>query len=433
VPASKADRGPIEEPGSAATSPETLRIAVVVTAAGSSERFGGDKKELRRVDERTILDRSLSPFLGLSGLEALVVTSPAGREAELRAALDPESLAALERLGPGRFAVVAGGPCRRDSVRLGLEALAKALGHRGSSEAEDPTLLDDVVVLVHDGARPWASADLALRVARSAAMCGASVPVLPLVDTPKELCSDGTVTRHPPRSAFGGAQTPQGFRLGTILAAHRRAAAEGLDCTDDAELWDRYVGPVAFVSGEIGNRKVTYAGDIAASTNYALPFRIGQGWDLHRLVPGRPLLIGGIEVPSDLGEDAHSDGDVLLHAVMDALLGAAALGDIGTHFPPSDELWRGADSLTLARRVAGLVREAGWQPGNLDCTVILEEPKLGPYKEMIRASLADCVGIAPEAVSVKAKTKEGVDAVGEGRAVEALALAVIYAVVPERS
>ena len=405
---------------------EASRIAVVVTAAGSSGRFGGGKKELLRIGERTILDRSLSPFLGLPGLEALVVTSPAGREGELRAALDPESLAALERLGPGRFAVVAGGTCRRDSVRLGLEVLAETFGRRGAPEGEDLAVLDEVVVLVHDGARPWASADLAVRVARSAAMCGASVPILPLVDTPKELCSDGTVLRHPPRSSLGGAQTPQGFRLGSMLAAHRRAAAEGLDCTDDAELWDRYVGAVAFVPGESGNRKVTYAGDIAASTAGAASFRIGQGWDLHRLVPGRPLLLGGAAVPSELGEDAHSDGDVLLHAVMDAMLGAAALGDIGEHFPPSDEEWHGADSRDLARRSADLVRGAGWELGNVDCTVVLERPRLGPFKEAIRASLADCLGVRPDAVSVKAKTKEGIDAVGDGRAIEAFAIVSLF-------
>ena len=287
MPASKADREPIEKqaPGSASTGAEPLRVAVVVTAAGSSERFGGDKKELLRVDERTILDRSLSPFLGLPGLEALVVTSPAGREAELRAALAPESLEALERLGPGRFAVVAGGPCRRDSVRLGLEELAKALGHRGSPEGEDPKLLDDVVVLVHDGARPWASSDLALRVARSAAMCGASVPVLPLVDTPKELCSDGTVTRHPPRSSLGAPRRPRAS--GSVPCSQRTA---GRPRRPGLHGRRRALGPlrrpVAFTSGEIGNRRATYAGDIAASMTGVLRFRMRRAW--HPLPRSRP-------------------------------------------------------------------------------------------------------------------------------------------------
>jgi 2-C-methyl-D-erythritol 4-phosphate cytidylyltransferase / 2-C-methyl-D-erythritol 2,4-cyclodiphosphate synthase len=431
------------------------RIAVVVTAAGSSERFGGGKKELLPLGERSVLDRSLSPFLDLPSLEALVVTAPAGREAELRAAISPRSLAALERLGPGRFAVVAGGACRRDSVRLGLEELSRMLMPGGGESADAsgtrsvPRMVEalwaSTVVLVHDGARPWASAGLAARVAEAAALHGASVPVVPLVDTPKELAADGTVLRHPARAAMGCAQTPQGFILAPLLEAHRRASAEGLDCTDDAELWDRYVGPVASLPGEAANRKLTYAADLGRhaevvgagdarnsatlhapdDSRIAGTIRVGQGWDIHRLVQGRPLMLGGIEVPSDLGEDAHSDGDVLLHAIIDALLGAAAMGDIGTHFPPSDEAWRGADSRDLARRAAALVRAAGWLPGSVDCTVILERPRLGPHRDAMRASIAAALGVGIDAVSVKAKTNEGLGPVGEGRAVEAQAIASV--------
>jgi 2-C-methyl-D-erythritol 4-phosphate cytidylyltransferase / 2-C-methyl-D-erythritol 2,4-cyclodiphosphate synthase len=404
------------------------RIAVVVTAAGSSERFGGGKKELKKIGGRSILDRALSPFLGLPGLEALVVTSPAVREEELRSALSRKSVAALEKLGPGRFAIVPGGPSRRDSVRLGLEKLAEILD--GTVEAQRVS----TVVLVHDGARPWASADLAARVAAGAFEHGACVPIVSLVDTPKELGPDGLVTRHPSRASMGGVQTPQGFRLGPLLTAHRRAAAEGIDCTDDAELWDHYVGAVASVPGEIENRKVTYERDLSATGvppesgppgRRTAAFRIGQGWDLHRLVPGRRLLVGGVEIPSELGEEAHSDGDVLLHAIIDALFGAAALGDIGTHFPPSDEAWRDADSVDLARRAAALVRGSGWEIGNVDCTVVLERPKLGEHKEAIRACVAACLGLELEAVSVKAKTKEGLDSVGEGRAIEAQAVVIL--------
>jgi len=406
---------------------ESVRIVVVVTAAGSSARFGGGKKELRSLDGRSVLDRALSPFLELPSLLALAVTAPAGREEELRSALSPESLAALEALGPGRFAVVAGGRTRRDSVRLGLERLEAMLG-----AADDETL-----VLVHDGARPWASAGLAARVARGAAASGACVPVVPLVDTPKELGPDGLVTGHPSRASMAGVQTPQGFRFGSLLAAHRRAEAEGVDCTDDAELWDRYLGPVAHVPGEEANRKLTYAADLPADASSAAagrsaaepsaaPFRVGQGWDLHRLIAGRRLMLGGVQVPSEVGEEAHSDGDVLLHAIIDALLGAAALGDIGTHFPPSDERWRDADSRELTRAAAALVRGAGWEIGNLDCTVVLERPRLGPFRDAMRESIAACLDVSPNAVSVKAKTKEGMDSVGEGRAVEASAILILY-------
>jgi 2-C-methyl-D-erythritol 4-phosphate cytidylyltransferase/2-C-methyl-D-erythritol 2,4-cyclodiphosphate synthase len=398
-------------------SDESPQIAVVVTAAGSSERFGGGKKELLPLGGRTILDRAVSPFLAIAGLAALVITAPEGREADLHAALSSASLTALDALGPGRFAIIGGGASRRDSVRLGLEKLQAILG--------DSARLGETIVLVHDGARPWASADLARRVAAAAMSHGAAIPIVSLVDTPKELRADGMLIRHPSRSSMGGAQTPQGFRFGSLLAAHRRAAADAADCTDDAELWDRYVGPVASVPGETENRKVTFARDLPIDGG-AHGFRVGQGWDLHRLIPGRPLMLGGIDVPNDRGEDAHSDGDVLFHAIIDALLGAAALGDIGTHFPPSDEAWRGADSADLARRTAALVRESGWEPGNIDCTVVLEAPKLGAYKDAIRESVARCLGLSPNAVSIKAKTKEGCDAVGEGKAIEAFACATLF-------
>jgi 2-C-methyl-D-erythritol 4-phosphate cytidylyltransferase/2-C-methyl-D-erythritol 2,4-cyclodiphosphate synthase len=408
------------------------RVAVLVTAAGSSARFGSRKKELALVEGRSILDRAVAPFLDLPGLEALVITAPPRREGELRQALCGRSLDALRERLADRFAIVPGGETRRDSVRLGLEALARALSSPAYAAARGLPGLDEVIVLVHDGARPWASPELIGAVLSSAIEHGGAVPIAPIVDTPKEIGADGTITRHLPRSSLGGAQTPQGFRLGALLEAHRKAASEGFDCTDDAELWDRYVGPVASVPGDQGNRKVTYPRDLpsedvrsAPPVPGRIPFRVGHGWDLHRLVPGRALMLGGIEVPSEFGEDAHSDGDVLLHAIIDALLGAAALGDIGSHFPPSDERWKDADSRDLARRAAALVREAGWELGNLDCTVVLERPRLGPYRDTIRAGIAACLGVSPGAISIKAKTKEGVDAVGEGKAVEAYAVVAL--------
>jgi 2-C-methyl-D-erythritol 4-phosphate cytidylyltransferase/2-C-methyl-D-erythritol 2,4-cyclodiphosphate synthase len=481
------------------------RIAVVLTAAGLSERFGGGKKELVRLGGRTVLDRALSPFLDLPGLEALVITAPPGREAELLSALSDASRSALDKLGSGHFSVIAGGATRRDSVRAGLEAAAAILSAPsvrgdgaafpdwGGTQSVPHTVessLDSTVVLVHDGARPWVTSDLVFSIAAGAAEKGACVPVVPLIDTPKELGPEGLIKRHPPRASLGGVQTPQGFRLCPLLEAHRRAAAEGVDCTDDAELWDRYIGPVAWIPGDQANRKITIRADLEETADAvgtdpvvgtadpmgtdqdegkgddrvktrgqaplkgaAAPippwgqirnvrtaslegspggaldsviFRIGQGWDLHRLVPGRRLMIGGIEIPSELGEDAHSDGDVLLHAVIDAILGAAALGDIGTYFPPSDENWRGADSRDLARRTAALVRSSGWEIGNIDCTVVLERPRLGPHRGVICGSIADCLEVARCAVSFKAKTAEGMDAVGEGRAIEAMASVLLY-------
>jgi 2-C-methyl-D-erythritol 4-phosphate cytidylyltransferase/2-C-methyl-D-erythritol 2,4-cyclodiphosphate synthase len=449
-------------------------IAVIVTAAGRSERFGGTKKELLSLDGISVLERSLLPFLKQSRLLALTITAPSGREDELAAGISESTRAALtERLGP-RFMIVPGGAARRDSVRMGLEALAAALAAlpdiapdaaAPDTVAADRISYEDCIVLIHDAARPWASSDLVSRVARMAMERGACVPVLSLVDTPKELGSDGLVVGHPRRSSLGAAQTPQGFRFEPMLEAHRRAHREALECTDDAELWARYIGPVAWIEGESANRKITFREDLPEKSDRAeggsgdggtgmgadedreslersnplsraragaLPFRVGLGWDLHRLVAGRPLLLGGVALPSEVGEDAHSDGDVLIHAVIDALLGAAALGDIGTHFPPSGEAWKDADSRDLLARAVALVRNAHWEPGNLDCTVVLERPKILPYKNAIRESLASCLGMDGSNISVKAKTAEGLGDIGAARAVEAQAVVTLFPLHPSR-
>jgi 2-C-methyl-D-erythritol 4-phosphate cytidylyltransferase/2-C-methyl-D-erythritol 2,4-cyclodiphosphate synthase len=408
-------------------------IVVVVTAAGRSERFGGGKKELQKIGKSSVIDRSVSLFLPLKDLALLVVTAPSGGIDVVREALSPET---RDSLGD-RLLVVEGGASRRDSVRAGLEAIAKAIAFRDprikpESRAGRQAALRDAIVLVHDGARPWASPGLAASVAAAASEKGAAIPVLPLSDTPKSVSPDGRITGHPLRSSLAAAQTPQAFRFTPLLEAHRRAAAEGFDCTDDAELWAHYSGQVYWVAGEAENRKITFRADLQAEKEAEAPaarpapgLRVGEGWDLHRLVPGRRLMLGGIAVPSELGEEAHSDGDVLLHAVIDALLGAAALGDIGAHFPPEDESWRDADSRKLAARAVGLVREAGYELVNLDCTVVLERPRLGPHRDAMRASMAETLGVDIGSISVKAKTSEGVDAAGEGRAIEARAIALL--------
>lgn len=396
-------------------------IFVVLTAAGSSSRFGPDKKELLSLGSRSVLDSALAPFLKLPELRFLVVTAPATALDQVRAALSPTSLALLG----DRLAIVAGGASRRDSVRLGLERLAEERqGLRGPLAAQDGD-----IVLVHDGARPWVGTGLIGRVIEATDRVGAALPLTPLTDTPKLKGEGFLVAGHPPRVSLGGAQTPQGFRFPALLDCHRKAEAEGRDCTDDTELWAAYGGKVAWVEGDVDNRKITYASDLpgrAPEAGTSVPsLRIGQGWDLHRLAPGRKLYLGGIEIEAEAGEVAHSDGDVLLHAVIDALLGAAALGDIGSHFPPSDPEWKDADSKALLATVMGLVKAAGWKPINLDTTTVLERPRLSPHREAIRASLASLLCLPLEAVSFKAKTSEGVNAAGEGRAIEAQAVVLL--------
>jgi 2-C-methyl-D-erythritol 4-phosphate cytidylyltransferase / 2-C-methyl-D-erythritol 2,4-cyclodiphosphate synthase len=386
-----------------------MRVAALLAAAGSSARMGaGPKKEYRLLpDGLTVLEHSVSVFAdAFPGADLVVVVPPDG-SGEARAALTPAS--------QGRVRFVDGGSTRQGSVMRGLEALART---------ETPP----DIVLVHDAARPWITRELAKAVAEKAAESGACVPVVPTVDTMKRLDADGTIVEHLARDGVFAVQTPQGFSFAPLLAAHKKAALDGTAYTDDAEIWARYVGPVSTVPGDRGNLKVTFPGDLGlaappVSVNAgSAAFRVGSGWDIHRLVEGRRLLVGGVEIPFEKGEDGHSDGDVLIHAVIDALLGASALGDIGAFYPPGDERYRNISSRVLLRDAVSRVSAAGWRIENLDCTVVLERPKIRPRVDEIRETLAADLGIPVDAVSVKGKTNEGVDAVGEGRAVEAYAV-----------
>jgi len=402
------------------------RVFLLLTAAGSSSRFGGGKKELLSLDGKSILQLSLEAFLHLEELAGILITYPAGRLDEVQASISPDLAGTLDKL-PWGLRFVQGGDTRQVSVKNGLEALVRACGVNLGDAAAGDAAIDParVIVLVHDAARPWAAPDLIDAVLTSTRAFGACIPLSDLPDTPKAISADGFIDRHLDRDAIKAAQTPQGFALGTLAAAHAAASEEGWSCTDDASIWDRYVGEVAFVRGDRKNRKITYPEDLPRKAD-TINFRIGEGWDIHPLVPGRRLLVGGVHVEHDRGEAGHSDGDVLWHAIIDALLGAAALGDIGSHFPPSDLRWKDADSGNLARAAAGEVARAGWNVGNIDCTVILEKPRLGPYREAICASIAKALGLLPSAVSVKAKTREGFGEVGSGNAVEAQAVVLLF-------
>jgi 2-C-methyl-D-erythritol 4-phosphate cytidylyltransferase/2-C-methyl-D-erythritol 2,4-cyclodiphosphate synthase len=385
--------------------------AALVTAAGLSSRMGGGvKKEYSVWGGKSLVLRSLEAFEKTGLFSLFVVTVPVGGEAEARGVLAPWL---SESLRAGRTFFVEGGDTRQRSVYAGLLAL-------------EPYKPD--VVLVHDGARPWVSPELILSVVRGAEVHGACLPVSPAVDAVKKIDSEGFVEAHLERNCTRGAQTPQGFLYERILSAHGKALASGaVSYTDDSEIYDAFCGRVFSVPGDEKNKKVTYRSDLASgsSPECVSVRRVGLGYDIHRLVEGRRLLVGGVEIPFSKGEDGHSDGDVLVHAVIDALLGAAGLGDIGSHFPPSDPEYRDISSRVLLRRAIARVRGEGFFPVNLDCTVILEAPKILPYRDSIIAALAEDIGLPAKAISVKGKTKEKVDAAGEGRAVEAFATALL--------
>jgi len=345
---------------------------------------GGCKKEYRLLAGVPVLARAILPFVATGRFSSFVVVVPPSRIAETR-----EILAG--HLDTSRLHFVEGGGTRPQSVYRGLLEL-ESLSPRPDN------------VLIHDGARPWIDEETILRVLEGTEKEGACLPVIHPCDAVKVVNEKGFVMEHLEKGRVFGAQTPQGFSFRKILDAHRRASSSGRLFVDDGEVWAGYVCPVYTVPGNPENRKVTFA--------------------------HRRLMLGGCEIPSEAGEVAHSDGDVLLHAVIDALLGAAALADIGAHFPPEDPAWKDASSRDLLSRALRMVQGAGLRPVNLDCTVVLERPKLRPHVEAIRTRLAGDLGLEPGRVSVKAKTAEGLGPVGEGRAVEAHATVLVQAARP---
>ncbi|MBQ9238123.1 MAG: 2-C-methyl-D-erythritol 2,4-cyclodiphosphate synthase [Treponema sp.] len=303
----------------------------------------------------------------------------------------------------------AGGNTRQESVYHALEAL-------------EPFSPD--IVLIHDGARPFVDEKTITATLAAAERYGAAVPALLPADTIKTVNADNTVAQHLDRTTVRAVQTPQGFRFAPLLAAHRKAAAADRAYTDDSEIWGTFVGTVKLTAGSPENRKITYRSDIPDDTS-VLP-RIGFGYDLHRLVPGRKLLIGGVCIPAEKGEDAHSDGDVLLHAITDAVLGAAGCGDIGSYFPPTDMRWHNADSAQLLQTAWHDVQNAGWELGNIDAVIKLERPAFLPHRDAVRDSIAVLFSVPRDAIFVKAKTGEGLGDVGSGDAIEAWAHCLLF-------
>jgi 2-C-methyl-D-erythritol 4-phosphate cytidylyltransferase/2-C-methyl-D-erythritol 2,4-cyclodiphosphate synthase len=359
----------------------------------------GQPKQLVELDGVPMLRRSLDACLGHPLIADAVVALPA----ELLAA-PPSYLTATIK----PVVLVEGGERRQDSV-------ARAFARVPSSAA---------VVVVHDAARPLASPAVFERTIRAAATHGAALAAVRSADTLKR-GAHGVVVETVPRDDIYLAQTPQAFRPDVL----RAALASGHDATDEATLVERAGFPVHLVEGDPANLKVTTPEDLAVAERLvgrkAGSFRVGTGYDLHRLVPNRPLVLGGVTIAFERGLLGHSDADIVCHAVTDAILGAASLGDIGRHFPDSDPRWKGANSIQLLSQAAHLVREAGWKVANLDVTVIAERPKLLPYLADMCANLAAAIQCDVGQVSIKGKTNEGVDATGGGEAMATHAVALL--------
>ncbi len=285
-------------------------------------------------------------------------------------------------------------------------------------------------VAVHDAARPLVSHALLDRLIATAMQYGTAIPALPVQDTLKRADDGRTVQATVPREGLYRVQTPQVFRADWLIEAHRRAAEEGFEqATDDAQLLERAGYPVYLADGDPRNLKLTTPDDLhllRLHIGEGALTRTGIGYDIHQLTEGRTLMLGGVAIEYPYGLQGHSDADVVLHAICDALLGAAALGDIGQHFPNTDPRWKDAPSLTLLQQVRTLLAQHGWQPLNIDAMALAEAPKLAPYIPEMRQRIAHTLGILPEQVSIKATTNEGMDAVGARRAIACYAVAAIY-------
>ena len=383
----------------------------IILAAGQGRRMaeatGGEAKQFLRWKGVPLWWHSAKAMAASPAVHGLVFVFPPDRKAEAEAELF--KLDKSNSLGV-RIAVAEGGSRRQDSVRHGLEALPAGCAR----------------VLVHDSARPFLSTALTTRLAAALddnpGLCGV-IPGLPVTDTIKEVDGDGIVTGTPPRALLRAVQTPQAFPVEELRMAHARAEEEGWDVTDDASLMEYCELPVLVIEGEAGNIKITHPQDLAMLTeNKPLLPCCGYGYDVHAYGGNRPLMLGGVEISGDFLVSAHSDGDVLLHALMDAILGCLAAGDIGHLFPDNDPKFEGISSVVLLDHVMHLAAEAGLRLCHVDMTVIAQKPKLAPHAEAIRRNVARLLDLPPEHVAFKATTEEKLGFTGELKGLKAVAL-----------
>jgi 2-C-methyl-D-erythritol 4-phosphate cytidylyltransferase/2-C-methyl-D-erythritol 2,4-cyclodiphosphate synthase len=375
---------------------DVMRAAAILVAAGSGSRFGGETpKQYLRLAGKPVIRHAAETLAA-----HVALLQPVGDAPAIEAALT-----GLAHLRP-----VTGGPSRQDSVLAGLEAL----------EALAPD-----VVLVHDAARPLIPAGTIPALLAALQHAPGAIPAAPVADTLKRVVR-GTITATVSRDGLYRAQTPQAFRYQVLLAAHR--SRPGAAATDDASLLEAIGEPVAIVPGSDDNIKLTYTEDLArlerAMIGHLTP-RVGTGFDVHVLETGRTLMLCGVAVPHDKGLAGHSDADVGIHALCDAIYGALAEGDIGRHFPPSEAAWKDADSACFLAHAAGRIAARGGRLANADVTLICERPRIAPHAAAMSARLADILGVDAPRISVKATTTERLGFTGRGEGIAAQAVATV--------
>lgn len=372
----------------------------VLVAAGRGTRAGLDaNKVFYPVEGRSPLSRSLDAIAQTGLYEGIVLVLAKDDFLAYRALAEREGACPLVK------SVVAGGKTRQESAFAGLKVVPESVEW----------------VSIHDAARPFAGEALFRATLDAARETGSGVISTDVTDTVKRV-EEGRAVETLDRERLRAVQTPQSFRREEILRAHMAALADGFAGTDDASLYEREFGSATLVTadGARENVKLTHRGDFLRGD-----VRMGTGYDVHRLVEGRPLVLGGVTIPWEKGLLGHSDADVALHALMDAMLGALGEGDIGRHFPDSDEQYRGIASTELLRRVVELTRNKGYRVGNCDVTIVAQAPKLAPYIEEMRANVARVLGVDVSRVNIKATTTERLGFEGEGLGISAQAVAVM--------
>ena len=380
-------------------------VVAIIVAGGRGTRAGGaTPKQYRLLHGRSILARSVQPFLDHDAVSSVAVVIRQ-EDRELFKKYVPKHSKLREP--------IIGGATRQESVRLGLEALS----------ADPPN-----AILIHDGARPFVTKDLISRVIENLSDSAGILPALPVTDTLKRTNAEQFVETTVSRDRLFAAQTPQGFQFAEILGAHRLCAKTDSEFTDDVAIAEAAKMAVRIVSGDSANTKITSNEDIHAAEqrlDESMITRVGTGYDVHALGPGDHVTLGGIEIPFAQALVGHSDADVVLHAITDALLGTLGDGDIGTHFPPSDASLHNAPSDRFVRNAINRVKDRGGVVDHLDVTIIAEAPKIGPHRETMRTRIAGICGVEIDSVSVKATTNERIGFVGRGEGIAALGTATV--------
>lgn len=398
------------------------QVVAIVPAAGKGVRMGlKGGKQFVNLAGKPALAHTLSALEASREIDAIIVVTAADQVTRCWQLINEYTLGKVQ-------SVVPGGDSRQESVWIGLQRVPD----------------DTEIVVVHDGARPLVETELVNRAIEAARIHKAVGIAVPVKDTIKVRDTAGFVVSTPPRSTLWAMQTPQAFQYDILYEAHSKSIAEGVAGTDDCMLVEALGCKVLLIEGSYRNLKLTTREDLALanalladgepepalqSQDHLPTVRVGWGYDVHRLVEGRPLILGGIDIPYTKGLLGHSDADVLVHAIMDALLGAAALGDIGSHFPDTDPRWEGANSMDLLKQVSQLLAKhlSGGEPAisSIDSVIMAQRPRLAPYIPQMRLNIAQVLGLSLDQVSIKATTTEGLGPVGQGEGIVAQAVVTL--------